>query len=41
MLADEVKKGNTTPRDYSWLLEDMLKKESLEDQKYHFGKEKW
>lgn len=43
MLADEVEiGGNTTPRDYAWLLEDMLKEESLEDfQKYHFGKEKW
>lgn len=43
MLADEIKiGGNTTPRDYAWLLEDMLKEESLEDfQKYHFGKEKW
>lgn len=43
MLADEVKiGGNTTPRDYSWLLEDMLKEESLEDfQKYHLGKKKW
>lgn len=43
ILADEVEiGGNTTPRDYSWLLEDMLKEESLKDfQKYHFGKEKW
>lgn len=43
ILANEVEiGGKTTPRDYSWLLEDMLKEESLEDfQKYHFGKEKW
>ncbi|AYU54947.1 hypothetical protein [Staphylococcus debuckii] len=43
MLADEVEiGGNTTPRDYAWLLEDMLKEESLEDfQKYHSGKKKW
>ncbi|WFG83429.1 hypothetical protein NUT44_13305 [Staphylococcus haemolyticus] len=39
MLADEVKIGGKQRLNYSWLLEDMLKEESLEDfQKYHFGK---
>ena len=41
ILANEVEiGGKTTPRDYSWLLEDMLKRGAIRGlQKYHSARE--